>query len=143
MARRPRTTGLRRRPAVVLQHDRFNQTRLATAVVERTGVRKLCLAGGVALNCVANGKILREGPFESIWIQPAAGDAGGALGAALAACGPVSVERAERECLERARGALHPRGTVEVRRHAIFAKVGAGSVAELVRMYLEVSPDAK
>ena len=45
----------------------------------------LCLAGGVALNCVANGKILRDGSFENIWIQPAAGDAGGALGAALAA----------------------------------------------------------
>jgi len=48
-----------------------------------TGMRKLCLAGGVALNCVANGRILREGPFEEIWIQPAAGDAGGALGVAL------------------------------------------------------------
>lgn len=48
-----------------------------------TGQKNLCLAGGVALNCVANGKILREGPFDSIWIQPAAGDAGGALGAAL------------------------------------------------------------
>lgn len=49
----------------------------------QTGQRNLCLAGGVALNCVANGRLLREGPFESIWIQPAAGDAGGALGAAL------------------------------------------------------------
>ena len=49
----------------------------------RTGMRNLCLAGGVALNCVANGRLLREGPFESLWIQPAAGDAGGALGAAL------------------------------------------------------------
>jgi carbamoyltransferase len=48
----------------------------------RTGMRNLCLAGGVALNCVGNGRILREGPFERIWIQPAAGDAGGALGAA-------------------------------------------------------------
>ena len=48
-----------------------------------TGMKSLCLAGGVALNCVANGKLLREGPFDSIWIQPAAGDAGGALGAAL------------------------------------------------------------
>src|SRR5690606_21223884 len=47
-----------------------------------TGKKNLCLAGGVALNCVGNGKILREGPFDSIWIQPAAGDAGGALGAA-------------------------------------------------------------
>jgi carbamoyltransferase len=50
-----------------------------------TGEKNLCLAGGVALNCVANGKLLREGVFENIWIQPAAGDAGGALGAALAA----------------------------------------------------------
>jgi carbamoyltransferase len=48
-----------------------------------TGSRNLCLAGGVALNCVGNGRILREGPFEHVWIQPAAGDAGGALGAAL------------------------------------------------------------
>ena len=48
-----------------------------------TGMRKLCLAGGVALNCVGNGRILREGPFHDLWIQPAAGDAGGALGAAL------------------------------------------------------------
>ena len=49
-----------------------------------TGMRDLCLAGGVALNCVGNGRILREGPFDQIWIQPAAGDAGGALGVALA-----------------------------------------------------------
>jgi len=49
----------------------------------QTGLKKLCLAGGVALNCVANGRILREGIFDEIWIQPAAGDAGGALGAAL------------------------------------------------------------
>jgi carbamoyltransferase len=49
----------------------------------QTGLRNLCLAGGVALNCVANGRILREGPFEKLWLQPAAGDAGGALGAAL------------------------------------------------------------
>ena len=48
-----------------------------------TGMRNLVMAGGVALNCVANGRVLREGPFENIWIQPAAGDAGGALGAAL------------------------------------------------------------
>ena len=49
---------------------------------ELTGMKNLCMAGGVALNCVANGKILRDGPFENLWIQPAAGDAGGALGAA-------------------------------------------------------------
>jgi len=57
---------------------------LARRAHERTGESRLCLAGGVALNCVANGRILREGPFQEIWIQPAAGDAGGALGAALA-----------------------------------------------------------
>jgi carbamoyltransferase len=50
---------------------------------ERTGMKNLCMAGGVALNCVANGRIAREGPFENLWVQPAAGDAGGALGAAL------------------------------------------------------------
>jgi carbamoyltransferase len=52
-------------------------------VHRETGHKKLCLAGGVALNCVANGRLLREGPYEKIWIQPAAGDAGGAIGAAL------------------------------------------------------------
>ncbi len=57
--------------------------RTARHVHRVTGRKYLCLAGGVALNCVANGRILREGPFEDIWIQPAAGDAGGALGAAL------------------------------------------------------------
>ena len=57
--------------------------RMSRHVHKVTGENSLCLAGGVALNCVGNGRILREGPFESIWIQPAAGDAGGALGAAL------------------------------------------------------------
>lgn len=57
--------------------------RMSRHVAAVTGEKKLCLAGGVALNCVANGRILREGPFEDLWIQPAAGDAGGALGAAL------------------------------------------------------------
>ncbi|HEY2847575.1 MAG TPA: carbamoyltransferase N-terminal domain-containing protein, partial [Pyrinomonadaceae bacterium] len=56
-----------------------------TGFVRReTGMKNLCMAGGVALNCVANGRILREGPFDDVWIQPAAGDAGGALGIALA-----------------------------------------------------------
>jgi carbamoyltransferase len=59
--------------------------RLARSLHRETGQPNLCLAGGVALNCVGNGRILREGPFERLWIQPAAGDAGGAVGAALAA----------------------------------------------------------
>jgi len=58
--------------------------KMAAEAQRRTGSKRLCLAGGVALNCVANGRILREGPFEDVWIQPAAGDAGGALGVALA-----------------------------------------------------------
>lgn len=58
--------------------------RLARSIRAETGMKNLCLAGGVALNCVANGKLLREGLFDGLWIQPAAGDAGGALGAALA-----------------------------------------------------------
>src|SRR5437773_8902174 len=56
--------------------------RMARTVHHETGMENLCLAGGVALNCVANGRLLREGPFQRLWIQPAAGDAGGALGVA-------------------------------------------------------------
>ncbi len=59
--------------------------RLTRSLAVETGARNLCLAGGVALNCVANGKVLRDGRFDNIWVQPAAGDAGGSLGAALAA----------------------------------------------------------
>jgi carbamoyltransferase len=57
--------------------------RLTRSIAAETGAKNLCLAGGVALNCVANGKVLRDGRFQDLWIQPAAGDAGGALGAAL------------------------------------------------------------
>ena len=60
--------------------------RLTRSLARQSGSRNLCLAGGVALNCVANGKVLRDGRFDNIWIQPAAGDAGGAVGSALAAC---------------------------------------------------------
>jgi carbamoyltransferase len=59
--------------------------RLARSLQRETGAENLCLAGGVALNCVGNGRILREGPFKGLWIQPSAGDAGGAVGAALTA----------------------------------------------------------
>src|SRR5450631_2794735 len=59
--------------------------RLTRSLAKQTGSRNLCLAGGVALNCVANGKVLRDGHFDNVWIQPAAGDAGGAVGSALAA----------------------------------------------------------
>jgi carbamoyltransferase len=69
--------------------------RLARHAREVTGQKNLCMAGGVALNCVANGQILREGIFERLWIQPAAGDAGGALGAALAVAADVKRRKAE------------------------------------------------
>lgn len=59
--------------------------RMCRSLAKTSGMRNLCLAGGVALNCVANGKILRDGAFDNVWVQPAAGDAGGALGAALTA----------------------------------------------------------
>jgi carbamoyltransferase len=59
--------------------------RMTRTIAAQTGERNLCLAGGVALNCVANGKVVRDGRFENVWIQPAAGDAGGSLGAALCA----------------------------------------------------------
>ena len=59
--------------------------RIVRHAADESGLKNLCLAGGVALNCVANGKVLRDGAFENVWVQPAAGDAGGALGAALAA----------------------------------------------------------
>ncbi|MDH3771038.1 MAG: hypothetical protein OET79_08660, partial [Nitrospirota bacterium] len=57
--------------------------RLANSLHKETGIKNLCLSGGVALNCVGNGRVLREGPFQKLWIQPAAGDAGSAVGAAL------------------------------------------------------------
>jgi len=87
----------RREPADPLTEFHMNIARSVQAVTERlimgvcaqahrlTGSKNLCLAGGVALNCVANGLIAREGPFENLWIQPASGDAGSALGVALAA----------------------------------------------------------
>jgi len=69
--------------------------RLANTLHKETGEKNLCLAGGVALNCVSNGRILREGPFSDIWIQPAAGDAGGSIGAAAIAWYETSTTRRE------------------------------------------------
>lgn len=69
--------------------------RICRQLHAETGQKNLCLAGGVALNCVANGRILRESPFENIWIQPASGDAGGSLGAALAIANTMGDPKAE------------------------------------------------
>jgi carbamoyltransferase len=80
--------------------------RSAAHVHRVTGMRNLCLAGGVALNCVGNGRILREGPFENIWIQPAAGDAGGALGTALFIWHQLLDQPRTAERLDRQHGSL-------------------------------------
>jgi carbamoyltransferase len=80
--------------------------RLARQAHAETGKRHLCLAGGVALNCVANGRILREGPFSALWIQPAAGDAGGSLGAALFAWHQVQGQPRDNRGRDTMRGAL-------------------------------------
>jgi carbamoyltransferase len=79
--------------------------RLARTVQKDTGAENLCLAGGVALNCVGNGRVLREGPFKNIWIQPAAGDAGGAVGAAYSAWHQLEEQpRHLNGCRDRMRG---------------------------------------
>lgn len=85
-ARKPEAKITQREMDIAASIQKVTETivlRLANTVFEETGCKNLCLAGGVALNCVSNGRLLREGPFSDIWIQPAAGDAGGALGAAL------------------------------------------------------------
>jgi carbamoyltransferase len=79
--------------------------RMTRSLAAETGAKNLCLAGGVALNCVANGRLLRDGCFEKIWIQPAAGDAGGALGAALAAYHSFNKQpRKVKSCGDRMKG---------------------------------------
>jgi carbamoyltransferase len=80
--------------------------RMARRAHEETGKTNLCLAGGVALNCVANGRILREGPFKELWIQPAAGDAGGALGAALTVWHQMMNKPRDNQGRDTMRGAL-------------------------------------
>lgn len=137
--------------------------RMAAHLHARTGSRNLCLAGGVALNCVGNGRLLRESPFERIWIQPAAGDAGGALGAALfvwhqllgrervpgrpdgqagSLLGPAPESAAVEELL-RARGAVYRRleGEAEVCAETA-ALVAAGKIVGWVQGRMEFGPRA-
>ena len=119
--------------------------KLAKGIADDTGERNICLAGGVALNCVANGILLREEAFDNIWIQPAAGDAGGALGAAL--CGWYlhhSNERAATEKRDGMRGAyLGPQFTDSEIESAldtcggIFRKLTANELVEAVVQALE------
>jgi carbamoyltransferase len=83
--RRPESEVTQREMDIAASIQKVTETvvlRLAKTIHTETGEENLCLAGGVALNCVANGRILRESPFKNVWVQPAAGDAGGAIGAA-------------------------------------------------------------
>ena len=102
--------------------------RLTRGLAKETGLKNLCLAGGVALNCVANGKVLRDHAFEEIWIQPAAGDAGGALGAALAAYyGFAKQPRIVAETQDSMRGSLlgpeFTQADIERRLNAVGARI--------------------
>ncbi|MEM8557050.1 MAG: carbamoyltransferase [Bacteroidota bacterium] len=116
--------------------------RMARHVHAETGLPDLCLAGGVALNCVANGRILRESPFERVWIQPAAGDAGGALGAALMAWHHWADQPRVGEPTDAMRGSyLGPAYSDDEIRAALDA-VFDGEAYEGVVPYEYVGPDA-
>ncbi|KAF0134475.1 MAG: Carbamoyltransferase [Methylocystaceae bacterium] len=111
--------------------------RLTRALAKETGARNLCLAGGVALNCVANGKLLRDGSFDQIWIQPAAGDAGGALGAALAGYyhykkNPRSLNGGGDAMRGSYLGPSFPQAEIERRLHAIGARFEPMAEGELI-----------
>jgi carbamoyltransferase len=136
--------------------------RLARTLRRETGETRLCLAGGVALNCVANGRVLREAGFEDLWIQPAAGDAGGAVGAALAAwhehlgeerrpaagdsmqgalLGPSFDDRAIDEALARLGAVSHAPGDEELFRETA-ALLAAGGVVGWFQGRMEYGPRA-
>lgn len=111
--------------------------RITRSLADGTGAKNLCLAGGVALNCVANGKVLRDGRFKDIWIQPAAGDAGGALGAALAAYYLFRGQQRVVTCHDRMKGAYlgpsFPQTAVERRladEGAKFTVLGDAAILE-------------
>jgi carbamoyltransferase len=137
--------------------------RMARHVHAETGLRKLCLAGGVALNCVANGRLLREGPFDDIWVQPAAGDAGGALGVALfvwhqlldkprtalptdsqrgSLLGPSYSDEQIRAFLATTGAAFHTITDDEVLHEAIAERLAAGEVIGFLQGAMEFGPRA-
>jgi len=137
--------------------------RMARYVHARTGLKHLCLAGGVALNCVANGRVLREGPFERLWIQPASGDAGGALGVALfiwhqllgrprevresdcmhgALLGPEYDDASVRRSLEQRGVAFHHYEDEEALCAAVAGHLAAGKVVGWLQNRMEFGPRA-
>jgi carbamoyltransferase len=122
--------------------------RMTRSVASETGMENLCLAGGVALNCVANGKILRDGHFKNIWIQPAAGDAGGAVGAALAAFHIYKgMPRISHGCMDGMKGAYLGPGfsqtEIEQRLHAAGAKFTVLEEDRLIRACADALAEGK
>ncbi len=109
---------------------------LTRSMAAETGLKNLCLAGGVALNCVANGKILRDGAFEKVWIQPASGDAGGALGAALAVYHQHKNQPRQVNCHDAMKGAYlgpsFPQPEIESRLAAAGARFVSLDTATLI-----------
>jgi carbamoyltransferase len=122
--------------------------RLTRSTVAETGIDNLCLAGGVALNCVSNGKILRDGHVKGLWIQPAAGDAGGAVGAALAAyhryCDQPRRINSARDGMKGAYlGPSYPQEEIERRLQAAGAKFTVVDDAALLNLCVQALLDGK
>ena len=122
--------------------------RMARNLADTYGIANLCMAGGVALNCVANGKLLRDGRFKNVWVQPAAGDAGGALGAALAAYHDhLKAERKPNGAMDAMAGSyLGPafsQGDIEKRLKALGAKFKVLKEAEFISRTAQALDDGK
>jgi carbamoyltransferase len=121
--------------------------KLARGIRKATGQKNLCLAGGVALNCVANGKLLKEKIFDNIWIQPAAGDAGGAVGAALAACHLVMNQPRIVEPTDAMRGSYlgpsYSQRDIETRLKAAGAVFSSVSDEELINQTAQALADGQ
>lgn len=121
--------------------------KLAQGIRQSTGLKNLCLAGGVALNCVANGKLLKESIFDNIWIQPAAGDAGGAVGAALAAYYLMLNQPRKLDAQDSMKGAyLGPefsQADIEQRLTAAGAKFETVSDTELINLTAQALAEGK
>ena len=123
--------------------------KLAKDIAKSTGLKNLCLAGGVALNCVANGKLLRENVFENIWIQPAAGDAGGAVGAALGAYylmlgGKRQIDATLQDGMSGSYlGPRFEQADIEKRLAAVGAKFTNHTEAEMIELTAQALADGK
>lgn len=121
--------------------------KLARGIKKSTGLNNLCLAGGVALNCVANGKLLRENIFENIWIQPASGDAGGAVGAALAAYYLMLNQPRSVQAYDSMKGAYlgpeYSQTEIEQRLTSVGAKFEVVSDSDLLELTAQALADGK